>query len=91
LVQDEQGQKVFVRKEAADPDADLDRLGRVFEISRLVSSFQLMFFNGTDWVERWDSRSTGNLPKQVRITVEILDENKEAQTFTLEESIPSAI
>jgi len=91
LILDQQGQRVLVRKEAKNPDDDLDQLGRVFEISRLVSSFQLTFFDGTEWVEQWDSRSTGKLPKQVRITVEISDEKKDAQTFTAEESIPSAI
>jgi len=42
----------------------------------MVSSFQLSFYNGTEWVDQWDSRSTGKLPKQVRITLEMSDGNK---------------
>ncbi len=91
LTQDPQHQWVFVKKEVNNPNDDLDQLGRVFEISRLVSSFQLTFFDGTEWVDQWDSQSKGKLPKQVRITVEISDEKKNVQTFTAEEAIPSAI
>jgi general secretion pathway protein J len=91
LTQGPQGEWIFIKKEASNPDDDLDQLGRVFEISRLVTSFRLAFFNGAEWVEQWDSRSTGKLPKQVRITVEISDDKKNVQTFTAEEGIPSAI
>jgi general secretion pathway protein J len=91
LTQDPQRQWIFIKKEANNPDDDIDQLGRVFEVSRLVSSFRLTFFDGTEWVEQWDSRSTGKLPKQVRITVEISDEKKNVQTFTAEEGIPSAV
>lgn len=91
LIQDQLGHRIFLKKETRNPSDDLDQLGKVFEISRLVSSFRLAFFDGTEWAEQWDSRSTGKLPKQVRITVEISDDNKNVQTFTAEEGIPSAI
>ncbi|MGD0233848.1 MAG: type II secretion system protein GspJ [Syntrophorhabdales bacterium] len=91
LTQDRQGQLIFIKKAAKNPNDDLDQLGSVFEVSRLVSSFQLTFFDGTEWVKQWDSRSTGKLPKQVRITVELSDEKKNVQTFTAEEGIPSAV
>jgi general secretion pathway protein J len=91
LTQDPKGQWIFIKKEASNPNDDLDQLGRVFEISRLVSSFRLAFFDGSEWVEQWDSRSTGKLPKQVRITVEISDDKKNVQTYTAEEAIASAL
>ncbi len=91
LIEDRQRQWVFVKKTVKNPGDDLDQLGSVFEVTRLVSSFRLAFFDGAQWVEKWDSRSTGKLPKQVRITVELSDEQKHVQTFTIEESIPSAV
>ena len=91
LTRDEQSRWIFIKKEAGNPNDDLDQLGKVFEISKLVTSFRLTFFDGTEWLEQWDSRSTGKLPKQIRITVEISDEKKNVQTFTAEEGIPSAI
>lgn len=91
LTQDRQGQWIFIKKAAKNPEDDLDQLGTVFEVSRLVNSFRLTFFDGTEWVEQWDSRSTGKLPKQVRISVELSDEKKNVQTFTAEEGIPSAV
>jgi type II secretion system protein J len=91
LTRDDQSRWIFVKKEAKNPDDDIDQLGKVFEISRLVSSFRLTFFDGTEWVEQWDSRSTGKLPKQVRITVEISDEKRNVQTFTAEEGISGAV
>ncbi len=90
LTRDEQGRWIFIKKEASNPNDDLDQLGKVFEVSKLVTSFRLTFFDGTEWLEKWDSRSTGKLPKQIRITVEISDEKKNVQTFTAEEGIPSA-
>jgi general secretion pathway protein J len=91
LTRDEQGHSIFIKREASNPNDDLDQIGRVFEVSRLVKSFRLTFFDGTEWVEQWDSRSTGKLPKQIKITVELTDEKKNVQTFTAEEGIPSAI
>ncbi len=91
LTQDRQGQWIFVKKAAKNPNDNLDEIGTVFEVSRLVNSFRLTFFDGTQWVDQWDSRSTGKLPKQVRISVELSDEKKNVQTFTAEEGIPSAV
>jgi len=40
-----------------------------------VSQFTISYFNGTQWVDRWDGRSgaaqQGTLPKAIRITVAI--------------------
>lgn len=91
LIQDRQGQWIFIKKTAKNPNDDLDQLGSAFEVSRLVSSFRLHFFDGNEWLEKWDSRSGGKLPKQVRISIELSDEKKQVQTFTTEESIPSAV
>ena len=91
LTQDRQGQWVFIKKAAKNPNDNLDEIGTVFEVSRLVNSFRLSFFDGTQWVDQWDSRSTGKLPKQVRISVELSDEKKNVQTFTAEEDISSAV
>jgi general secretion pathway protein J len=91
LVQDTQGEPVLVRKEASNPKEDFITAGNAFEVSRLVSSFQLSFYNGTEWVDQWDSRSTGKLPKQVRITLELSDGKENRETITAEEGIPSAL
>ena len=91
LIQDERGDKIFVKREVKNPKEDVYQLGRVFEVSRMVSSFQLNYFDGTQWVDQWDSRSTGKLPKQVRIFVEISDGKDNSTTFTAEEGIPTAL
>ncbi|HME44620.1 MAG TPA: type II secretion system protein GspJ [Syntrophorhabdales bacterium] len=91
LTQDRQGQWIFIKKAAKNPNDNLDEIGTVFEVSRLVNSFRMTFFDGTQWVDQWDSRSTGKLPKQVRISVELSDEKKNVQTFTAEEDISSAV
>ena len=41
LIEDRQRQWVFVKKTAKNPNDDLDQLGSVFEVTRLVSSFRL--------------------------------------------------
>jgi general secretion pathway protein J len=91
LIEDEHGEKVLIKKEARNPKDDINQFGKVFEVSRIVSSFQLNFFDGTQWVDEWDSRSTGKLPKQVRIVVEISNGKENSTTFTAEEGIPTAL
>ncbi len=91
LLQDSEGRLVFVKKAAKNPKDDLDQLGSVFEVSRMVNSFRLSFFDGAQWLEKWDSRTSGKLPLQVRIQVELVNEKKEVQLFTAEESVPGTL
>jgi prepilin-type N-terminal cleavage/methylation domain-containing protein len=59
------------------------------EVSRSVSVYgwDLAYFNGKEWVEKWDAQQTGYLPWSVRVRVK-LDPPKEGEAFDPSELDP---
>jgi type II secretion system protein J len=90
LIVNDRNDRILVRKESTDLLDPLDSTARVFEVSRIISGFQLEFYNGTDWVAEWDSTSTGTLPKQIRVIIDVADAKKNNRRFTAEETVQSA-
>lgn len=90
LVQDQDGGKVLIRKQTRNLRDEVVEFEMTSELSRIVNTFALDFYDGTDWVDNWDSKAKGVLPKQVRITLDISDRKGKTRTFTTEESIPGA-
>jgi len=91
LVQDEDGKKILVRKQTKNLRDEVVEFEIKAEISRIISTFALDFYDGSEWVDNWDSKARGSLPKQVRITLDVLDRKGRTRTFTSEESIPGAL
>lgn len=90
LITTDKGEKILVRKESTNLSKPLDNTARAFEVSRIITGFELQFFNGTDWVPDWDSTVAGTLPKQIRITIDVSNAKGKDKRFTAEESIQSA-
>jgi general secretion pathway protein J len=90
LVQDSEGKKILVRKQTRNLRDEVTEFEMRSELSRIVSALALDFYDGTDWVDKWDSREKGALPKQVRITFDVSDDKGKTRTFRAEESIPGA-
>ncbi|MBA4391617.1 MAG: hypothetical protein C0399_11885 [Syntrophus sp. (in: bacteria)] len=84
-------EKIFVRRESKEIKSELIDGGVNYELSKMVTSFKLAFYNGEDWVEEWDSRALGKMPKQVRIMITIIDEKGFSIKFTSDEVVPSAL
>jgi prepilin-type N-terminal cleavage/methylation domain-containing protein len=84
-------EKVLVRRESKDIKNDLLEGGINYELSKMITSFKLSFYNGEDWVDEWDSRALGKMPKQVRIMITIKDEKGFSKEFISDEVIPSAL
>ena len=91
LVMDDRGQKILVRKESTNLIDRLDATARVFEVSKIIEAFKLEFYDGTVWAESWDSTSTGVLPKQIRVTIDVTGAKGGSRRFTAEETIQSAV
>jgi general secretion pathway protein J len=89
LISNNKDEKILVRKESTDMNKALDGSARVFEVSRIVNSFQLEFYDGTDWVAEWDSTATGAPPKQIRVIIDVADAKGNNRRFTAEENIQS--
>jgi hypothetical protein len=90
VVTTDKGEKILVRKESINLSKPLDNTAKVFEVSRIITGFQLDFFDGTNWVPGWDSSVTKVLPTQIRITIDVSDAKRKNKRFTAEESIQSA-
>lgn len=91
LVQDQDGNKVLIRKQTRNLRDESAEFEMKSELSRIIDTFTVDFYDGTDWIDKWDSRTKGALPKQVRITVDIADKKGKTRTFTAEETIPGAL
>ena len=91
LVQDSNGKKILVRRQTKNLREEVVEFDMTSELSDIVSGFSLGFYDGTDWVDNWDSKTRNGLPKQVRITLDISDRKGKTKTFTAEESIPGAL
>jgi type II secretion system protein J len=87
----EDNKKIFMRRESKEVKDDVRDGGTSCELSRIVSSFKLSFYNGTDWVDEWDSKSGGKLPKQVKIAITVTDEKGYQRKFVTDESIPGTL
>ncbi|MCX8023530.1 MAG: prepilin-type N-terminal cleavage/methylation domain-containing protein [Syntrophorhabdaceae bacterium] len=83
--------KILVRRESKEVKDNPDEGGQNFELSRIVKSFKVSFYNGTEWLEEWDSRTQGRLPNQVRITIIVMDEKGKTKEFTTDETIPGTL
>lgn len=90
LVANEKGERIFIRRESRNLDDTLNDTAKSFELSRIVNGFRVEFYNGTQWVETWDSGGGGNTPKQIRVTIDVTDAKGKTKAFTAEESIQSA-
>lgn len=91
LVQDTNGKKILIRRQTRNLRDEVVEFEMISELSKIVESFSLVFYDGTDWVDNWDSKAKGALPKHVRITLDISDRKGETRTFTVEEAIPGAL
>lgn len=91
LIKDLSDKYVLIRREAKEVKGDPTEGGVFYELTQMVTSFKLSYYDGFDWLEEWDSRSSGKLPKQVRIFIKVKDEKGNSKEFTTDEAIPSAI
>tara|TARA_R110002095_G_scaffold173591_2_gene150967 strand:+ start:12353 stop:13246 length:894 start_codon:yes stop_codon:yes gene_type:complete len=54
----------------ADESADLEQLAQQSQmLAREISSLQFQYFDGTDWLDVWDSVEYGTVPQAVKVTI----------------------
>lgn len=59
------------RREKRELSADMPPLegGVEYEITDRVEGLQLRYYNGTKWVDEWDTRTVNGLPQRVELTL----------------------
>lgn len=54
----------------ADESADLEQLAEQSQLlAREIDSLQFQYFDGTDWLEVWDSIEYGTVPQAIKVTI----------------------
>lgn len=91
LTLSEEGDRVMVRAASHNLGSDLHETGTAFEVSKMIETFNLEFYDGTGWVTVWDSGKDGKMPKQVKISIGIKDKKGNIKAFTVEEAILGGI
>ncbi|MCA9022665.1 MAG: prepilin-type N-terminal cleavage/methylation domain-containing protein, partial [Planctomycetaceae bacterium] len=61
----------------ADESADLEQLAQQSQLlAPEISSLQFQYFDGTDWLEAWDSIEYGTVPQAVKVTIAFQNEGE---------------
>jgi len=90
VVKDEEGTLVLVRRESP-VEGELTDGGNYFEVARNVKRFDAYFSDGGNWLDEWNSKAFGRVPKEVRVEIAIGTEDGEEKVFVVEKTIPSAL
>lgn len=87
LMAEENGERSMVRFVSRDLKADLLMNGVSYVITRSITSFNIEFYDGNDWLLVWDSGKDGKVPQQIRLTIEAKDSKGNINTVSLEEGL----
>lgn len=66
-----------VARYAQDGGGGLSGLGRTQVVAAEVGAIQFSYFDGTEWLDEWDSASSGTLPLAIEITIALVDPDDE--------------
>jgi len=92
---DEENRFSLFRREEAPFSAPFDEGGRQWEVTERLASFELAFSDGEEWFDEWDSTieigpGSGKLPKMVRITLVLKEDEHEVSGTTVVAPVISA-
>lgn len=79
LVRDDKD-KLLLSRETQDLYLDLKT--RPYPLTGEIEGFLIECYNGKDWVRSWDTRLNGNLPKAVRVTLQMKGYREKPEVFT---------
>jgi general secretion pathway protein J len=89
-INDSTSNKILIKRESVDLSNPLKDSDKSFEVSRIIKSFRIEVFNGTDWIAQWSASLTESVPKQLRVSFEVLDTKGNIRKFIADEDIKSA-
>ncbi|QDT87450.1 prepilin-type N-terminal cleavage/methylation domain-containing protein [Gimesia chilikensis] len=72
----------------ADQAADLEQMASQSELlAPEISSLQFQYFDGTDWLELWDSTEYGTIPQAIRVTIGFRSDLQQTSLESVNEKI----
>ena len=70
-----------------DPGDLLPMRGEVESVQPEIVSLNIRYFDGVDWLDSWDARADGILPRAVEVTIGINDRNQSGQVKTFSKTV----
>lgn len=72
----------------ADQAADLEQMASQSELlAPEISSLQFQYFDGTDWLELWDSTEYGTVPQAIKVTIAFRSDLQQTALESVNEKI----
>lgn len=72
----------------ADQAADLEQMASQSELlAPEISSLQFQYYDGTDWLELWDSTEYGTVPQAIRVTIGFRSDLQQTSLESVNEKI----
>lgn len=72
----------------ADQSADLEQMASQSELlAPEISSLQFQYYDGTDWLELWDSTEYGTVPQAIRVTIGFRSDLQQTSLESVNEKI----
>ena len=91
LEKDEETRESFLfRREDWNVDGTLEEGGRPLELAEGVDGLNFRYYDGDDWVDEWDSRINGKLPKAIEVVLVMRDPRRKRITFSSTFPVPMA-
>ena len=91
LEKDEDTRESFLfRREDWNVDGTLEEGGNPLEMAEGVDGLNFRYYDGDEWLDEWDSRIKGDLPKAIEVVLVMRDPRRTRITFSSILSIPIA-
>ncbi len=79
---EEAGESLLFRREDWNVDGTLEEGGRPLELAEGVDGLNFRYYDGDEWVDDWDSRIKGVLPKAIEVVLVMRDPRRGRIAFS---------
>jgi len=87
---EETGESFLFRREDWNVDGTLEEGGRSLELAEGVDAINFRYYDGEEWVDDWDSRIKGGLPKAIEVVLVMKDPRRKRIAFSCIVPVPMA-
>jgi len=84
------GESFLLRREDWNVDGTLEEGGTTLELAENVDGLNFRYYDGAEWVDDWDTRIRGGLPKAIEVVLLMSDPTLERIAFSSTFPIPIA-
>ncbi|UCD72363.1 MAG: prepilin-type N-terminal cleavage/methylation domain-containing protein [Syntrophobacterales bacterium] len=86
----ETGESFLFRREDWNVDGTLEEGGRPLELAEGIDGLNFRYYDGEEWVDDWDSKAKGGLPKAIEVVLIMGDPRQKRIAFSSIIPVPMA-